>query len=97
MGGGAPLRGAVPLPEGRTGPAAGARGAAQHHAPAGRHREDAEAWERGVNELASDDPEIAAYVQQLEEAKDTTDLPEATGDAIAKEFERYLRRRRDEK
>ncbi|MEB2526282.1 PAC2 family protein [Kocuria rosea] len=59
--------------------------------------EDAEAWERGVNELASDDPEIAAYVQQLEEAKDTTDLPEATGDAIAKEFERYLRRRRDEK
>ena len=42
-------------------------------------------------------PEIAAYVQQLEEAKDTTDLPEATGDAIAKEFERYLRRRRDEK
>jgi proteasome assembly chaperone (PAC2) family protein len=59
--------------------------------------EDAEAWERGVNELASDDPEIAAYVQQLEEAKDTTDLPEATGDAIAKEFERYLRRRRDDK
>jgi hypothetical protein len=37
-----------------------------------------------------DDPEIAAYVQQLEEAKDTTDLPEATGDAIAKEFERYV-------
>ena len=59
--------------------------------------EDAEAWERGVNELAADDPEIAAYVQQLEEAKDTTDLPEATGDAIAKEFERYLRRRRDDK
>jgi hypothetical protein len=59
--------------------------------------EDAEAWERGVNELASDDPEIAAYVQQLEEAKDTTELPEATGDAIAREFERYLRRRRDEK
>ncbi|MEF3121819.1 PAC2 family protein [Kocuria flava] len=59
--------------------------------------EDAEAWERGVNELAADDPEIAAYVQQLEEAKDTTDLPEATGDAIAREFERYLRRRRDER
>ena len=46
--------------------------------------EDAEAWERGVDELASEDPEVADYVQQLEEAKDTVDLPEATGDAIAR-------------
>lgn len=58
--------------------------------------ESAEAWENGVNELANDDPEIAQYVSQLEEAKDTVDLPEASGDAIAKEFERYLRRRDDE-
>jgi len=55
--------------------------------------EDAQAWERGVNDLAAGDPEIAAYVRQLEEAKDTEDLPEATGESIAKEFERYLRRR----
>ncbi len=55
--------------------------------------EDAQAWERGVNELAAGDPEIAAYVQQLEQAKDTAELPEATGESIAKEFERYLRRR----
>lgn len=55
--------------------------------------DDAEAWERGVNELAAGDPEIAAYVRQLEEAKDTEELPEATGESIAKEFERYLRRR----
>jgi hypothetical protein len=34
-------------------------------------------------------------VRTLEEAKDATDLPEASGDAIAREFERYLRRRRD--
>jgi hypothetical protein len=32
-------------------------------------------------------------VRTLEEAKDTTELPEASGEAIAKEFERYLRRR----
>ncbi len=57
--------------------------------------EDSEAWERGVNELSEEDPEVAAYVRQLEEAKDTVDLPEATGDAIAREFERYLRRRDD--
>lgn len=55
--------------------------------------EDAQAWERGVNELATEDPEIAAYVRQLEEAKDTADLPEATGESIAREFERYLKRR----
>lgn len=55
--------------------------------------EDAEAWERGVDELATEDPEIAAYVQQLEEAKDTVDLPEASGESIAREFERYLKKR----
>ncbi|MCT1602738.1 PAC2 family protein [Kocuria sp. p3-SID1433] len=55
--------------------------------------EDAEAWERGVDDLAEEDPEIAAYVAKLEEAKDTADLPEASGDAIAQEFERFLRRR----
>jgi proteasome assembly chaperone (PAC2) family protein len=55
--------------------------------------EEAQAWERGVDELATEDPEIAAYVRQLEEAKDTADLPEASGESIAREFERYLKRR----
>ncbi|HAP89013.1 MAG TPA: carboxylate--amine ligase [Arthrobacter bacterium] len=55
--------------------------------------EEAAAWERGVDELATEDPEIAAYVRQLEEAKDTADLPEASGESIAREFERYLKRR----
>lgn len=55
--------------------------------------ESAKAWERGVAELADNDDEIAEYVRQLEQARDTTDLPEASGDAIAAEFESYLRRR----
>ena len=55
--------------------------------------EDALAWERGVNELAAGDAEIAAYVKQLEQAQDESTLPEATGESIAKEFERYLKRR----
>jgi proteasome assembly chaperone (PAC2) family protein len=55
--------------------------------------EEARAWERGVDELAEQDAEVAEYVKTLEEAKDATDLPEASGDAIAREFERYLRRR----
>jgi predicted ATP-grasp superfamily ATP-dependent carboligase len=58
--------------------------------------EDARAWEHGVDELAEEDGEIGEYVRQLEDAKDTAELPEASGDAIAREFERYLRRRGDE-
>jgi len=57
--------------------------------------EDSRAWERGVDELAQTDEEVAEYVESLEEAQDTADLPEASGDAIAREFERYLRRRED--
>jgi proteasome assembly chaperone (PAC2) family protein len=57
--------------------------------------DDARAWERGVDELADQDSEVAEYVRTLEEARDATDLPEASGDAIAREFERYLRRRGD--
>jgi predicted ATP-grasp superfamily ATP-dependent carboligase len=55
--------------------------------------EEARAWERGVDELAQQDSEVADYVRTLEEAKDAMDLPEASGDAIAREFERYFRRR----
>lgn len=55
--------------------------------------EEAKAWERGVDELASDDTDVADYVRSLEEERDTTELPEATGDAIARDFERYLKRR----
>ena len=55
--------------------------------------EDARAWQRGAEELAADDPDVAEYVQQLEEVCDAADLPEASGEAIAREFQRYLRRR----
>ncbi|MGN6132692.1 MAG: PAC2 family protein [Nocardioidaceae bacterium] len=55
--------------------------------------EEARAWERGVDELAEEDEEIGDYVRALEETRDTADLPEATGEAIAREFERYLKRR----
>ena len=61
--------------------------------PMGDLPDDARAWERGVDELAAEDNEVAEYVRALEEAKDTAELPEASGEAIAREFERYLRRR----
>ncbi|MGI5487484.1 PAC2 family protein [Microtetraspora malaysiensis] len=61
--------------------------------PYGDLAEEARAWEHGVDELAAQDTEVAEYVRELEERKDATELPEASGDAIAAEFERYLRRR----
>jgi proteasome assembly chaperone (PAC2) family protein len=61
--------------------------------PLGDLPDEARAWQHGVEELATEDPEIADYVRRLEQARDTTDLPEATGEHIAREFERYLRRR----
>lgn len=57
--------------------------------------DEAEAWQRGADELAEDDEEIAEHVRQLESVMDETSLPEASGDAIAAEFERFLRRRGD--
>jgi proteasome assembly chaperone (PAC2) family protein len=64
--------------------------------PLGDLPEDSRAWERGVDELAEEDEDIADYVRALEETRDTTELPEASGEAIAREFERYLKRRSDE-
>jgi hypothetical protein len=61
--------------------------------PLGSLPEDARDWEHGVDKLAREDSEIAEYIQSLEEREDEAELPDASGDAIAKAFERYLRRR----
>jgi proteasome assembly chaperone (PAC2) family protein len=63
--------------------------------PLGALPEQAEEWERTVSEMAEADDEVREYVRQLEEQAeaDAEVLPEADGDAIAADFERYLRRR----
>ena len=61
--------------------------------PLGTLQEDADAWEKSVDELAAEDTDVAEYVKALEESKDAAELPDVSGDSIAKEFERYLRRR----
>ena len=48
-----------------------------------------------MDELARTDEDVADYVRRLERAQDAAELPEASGDAIAREFEQFLRRRRD--
>ena len=63
--------------------------------PLGDLPEEAREWERRVDELAAADSEVAEYVASLEEREPEEELPEASGEAIAKEFERYLRRRDD--
>ena len=61
--------------------------------PQGELLESAQIWQSDVDELAEQDGDIAEYVKALEDSKDAQDLPSATGDEIAREFERYLRRR----
>lgn len=64
--------------------------------PLGDLPEAARAWQDGVDELAAEDEEVAAYVQAMEDVRSTETLPEASGEAIAREFERFLRRRATE-
>ncbi|MGZ0710932.1 PAC2 family protein (plasmid) [Coraliomargarita sp. W4R53] len=52
-------------------------------------------WEASIDAAAADDDEMTEYIHQLEQTRDTWDSPEASGDAIAQEFEKYLRRRGD--
>ena len=65
--------------------------------PQGVLAEMTDAWQRGAEDLTSRDDEIAEYVEALENERDTSELPEASGDAIAREFERYLRRRHEDR
>ena len=60
--------------------------------PLGSLQVDSDEWEKSVDELAAEDTDVAEYVKALEESKDAAELPDVSGDLIAKEFERYLRR-----
>ncbi|WP_435581846.1 PAC2 family protein [Amycolatopsis thermoflava] len=65
--------------------------------PLGALPEQAEEWQQTVSEMAEEDEEIAEYVRSLEERGDAEaaiTLEESSGEKIAAEFERYLRRRR---
>ncbi|MCL1800918.1 MAG: PAC2 family protein [Promicromonosporaceae bacterium] len=53
---------------------------------------DAATWAKEIQEMVDDDEDIAEYVAHLEEASDTVESPNASGDAIAMEFESWLRK-----
>ena len=60
--------------------------------PLGNLPQESDEWEKSVDELAAEDSDVAEYVKALEESKDAAELPDVSGETIAKEFERYLRR-----
>ncbi|MGN7968308.1 PAC2 family protein [Microbacterium sp. 22296] len=60
--------------------------------PRGDLEAESRQWEASIDAAAADDDEMSDYIRQLEQTRDTWDSPEASGDAIAQEFERYLRR-----
>jgi proteasome assembly chaperone (PAC2) family protein len=63
--------------------------------PLGSLQIDSDEWEKSVDELAAEDTDVAEYVRALEESKDAAELPDVSGELIAKEFERYLRRQKE--
>lgn len=54
--------------------------------------EMAASWENQIDAMAAEDPDISRYIETLVERRDA-ELPHATGDSIAAEFQKYLRRR----
>lgn len=50
-------------------------------------------WERSIDELSETDEEMAGYIEQLEKSRDELESEMASGDAIAKELEKFLKER----
>ncbi|MFW0110459.1 proteasome assembly chaperone family protein [Rothia sp. P13129] len=61
--------------------------------PHGRILQEVQAWEDGAEALLEEDPELAAYVRELESQSEN--LVQFSGEDIAAELEQYLRRREE--
>jgi hypothetical protein len=55
--------------------------------------EESADWERRLRTAADQDAELGEYVRELEERVGDEGLQPLSGDEIAQEFEKYLRRR----
>ncbi|HEY9475996.1 MAG TPA: PAC2 family protein [Mycobacteriales bacterium] len=62
--------------------------------PLGTLPEQADEWQSVVDAMAREDAEVTEYVRSLEQRENEADLAQTSGETIAREFERYLRRRR---
>jgi proteasome assembly chaperone (PAC2) family protein len=60
--------------------------------PQGDLPESAIAWEAAVNEMVKEDSDIEEYIKTLEESKDANEISDGSGEELAREVERFLRR-----
>ena len=60
--------------------------------PQGDLPERALAWESAVNEMVKEDSDIEEYIKTLEESKDASEISDESGEELAREVERFLRR-----
>ena len=60
--------------------------------PQGDLHADSLEWESEVDEYAREDSDVAEYVKALEESKDSALLSDVSGEDLARELERFLRR-----
>jgi predicted ATP-grasp superfamily ATP-dependent carboligase len=60
--------------------------------PQGVLPELAQQWEKSVDEMVKEDSDIEEYIKSLEESKDATELNDESGEELAREVERFLRR-----
>ena len=63
--------------------------------PQGDLHADSLEWESEVDELAREDSDVAEYVKALEESEDSALLSDVSGEDLARELERFLRRQND--
>lgn len=60
--------------------------------PHGTLPEFARQWESAVNEMVKEDSDIEEYIKTLEENKDADQISDQSGEELAREVERFLRR-----
>ena len=60
--------------------------------PQGDLPENAISWESAVNEMVKEDSDIEEYIKTLEESKDANEISDDSGEELAREVERFLRR-----
>jgi predicted ATP-grasp superfamily ATP-dependent carboligase len=60
--------------------------------PQGVLPELAKQWEKSVDEMVKEDSDIEEYIKTLEESKDATEMSDDSGEELAREVERFLRR-----
>jgi predicted ATP-grasp superfamily ATP-dependent carboligase len=60
--------------------------------PQGELPDESRQWEESVSEMVKEDSDIEEYIKTLEESKDANEISDDSGEELAREVERFLRR-----